>query len=221
MAEQANNTALATIDGEYQIDVKEFDASGRSSIFKVPIPNNIDAQTASVMLRAAILKATTWKVYAFPIVLHAVIYADRMGLDIMAGDCYMAQEGRLSTTAGAKIRHAMSTGKIKGYTVDITDGPEISLKNRQGQEAYKGPNLQAKVTVTVDGWNAPVVYQTTLSEWFMGSNPNWTSRPAYMLRRNALSKALEEVAPMGVEAEEAPPIEQPIMPTRTSVESIT
>ena len=51
------------------------------------------------------------------------------------------------------------------------------------------------------------VYETTLSEWFHGPNPNWINRPQYMLRRNALSKALEEVAPMGIEADEAPPRE--------------
>ena len=212
MAEQSNSTALVKMDNSYEISIREFDAAGKSNTFMVPVPNNVDAQTASVMLRAAVLKNTTWKQHAFPVVLHAVIYADRMGLDIMAGDVYMAQEGRISTTAGAKIRHAMSTGKIKGYTIDITDGDPITFKDKSGKEVYKGPNLQAKVTVTVDGWNAPVIYSTTLAEWFVSYNPNWVSRPSYMLRRNALSKALEEVAPMGVEAEEAPTIEQPTLP---------
>jgi hypothetical protein len=209
MPEPANSTALAVIDGEYQISVKEFDAGGGTSMFKVPVPTNISSNEASVMLRSAILKRTTWKSFDFPTILHAVIYADRMGLDIMAGDVYSAEGGRLSTTAGAKIRHAMSSGKIKGYTVEITEGPEISIEYsfKGGKATWKGPNLHARVTVHVDGWAVPVVYETTLEEWFMGANPNWKSRPAYMLRRNALSKALEEVAPMGVEADEAPPLD--------------
>lgn len=207
MAEQSSTTAIAPIDGEYQIAIRDFDAAGKASGFMVPVPNNIDAHGASVMLRSAILKKTTWKAFDFPTILHAVIYADRMGLDIMAGDVYMAEEGRISTTAGAKIRHAMASGKIAGYKVEISDGPLITIpyQLKGKDELYKGPNLKAKVTVLVKGWDEPMTYETTLAEWFTGRNPNWRNRPAYMLRRNALSKALEEVAPMGVEADEAPP----------------
>lgn len=212
MAEPTNITAIVpTASGEYNIEIKEFSQAGTPSKFVVPVPNSITSQEASVMLRAAILKRTTWKASDFPTILHAVMYSDRMGLDIMAGDVYMAAEGRISTTAGAKIRHAMSTGRIEGYEVDITDGPPTKLPWRTSKEEgqYDGPNLKAKVTVYVKGWKKPVVYETTLAEWFVGANPNWRSRPAYMLRKNALSKALEEVAPMGVEADEAPPLDIP------------
>jgi hypothetical protein len=121
----------------------------------------------------------------------------------------MAEEGRLSTTAGAKIRHAMASGKIEGYSVQITEGEEITIKYtfRQQQQEWKGPNYRVRVTVKVRGFTEPVVYETTLREWFTGRNPNWRERPLYMLRKNALSKAMEEVAPLGVEADEAPPIE--------------
>lgn len=216
MAEQSNSTALVAspaLEGEYVLSIKEFDAAGKSSALAVPVPSNMTVQNMSVMLMAAILKNTTWKMHTLATILLAIAYADHMGLDILAGDIYIAAEGRLSTTAGAKIRHAMSTGKIKGYTVDITDGTQITIKNKQGQEVYKGPNLQAKVSVTVDGWQSPVVYCTTLAEWFVAHNPNWVTRPAYMLRRNALSKALEEVAPMGIEADEAPPEITATLPT--------
>src|SRR5262249_43124186 len=103
MAEVAASTALVPVEGEYAIEVREFDAAGAKNRFMVPVANNINAPTSTVMLRAAILKPTTWKQFDFPTILHVVIYADRMGLDIMVGDVYMAEEGRISTTAGAKI----------------------------------------------------------------------------------------------------------------------
>lgn len=211
MPEPTSSTALVPVEGEYQIQISEFDAAGHKSNFMVPVPASITSQEASVMLRSAVLKRTTWKAFDFPTILHAVIYADRMGLDIMAGDVYSAEGGRLSTTAGAKIRHAMSTGKIEGYEVDIQPGSPVTIEFqlKGAKSTWTGPNLKAKVTVYVKGWRAPVTYETTLEEWFMGANPNWRSRPAYMLRRNALSKALEEVAPMGVEGDEAPPLDQP------------
>ena len=208
MPEPTNASAIVPVDGEYLISITEFDAAGTKNSFRVPVPASITSAEASVMLRAAVLKRTTWKAFDFPTILHAVIYADRMGLDIMAGDVYSAEGGRLSTTAGAKIRHAMSSGKIVGYTVDITIGDPISIPYKlAGKDCkWEGDNLIAKVTVHVKDWTVPVVYETTLCEWFLGTNPNWRTRPAYMLRRNALSKALEEVAPMGVEADEAPPL---------------
>jgi hypothetical protein len=211
MPEPSTSTALVPIEGEYQIQIREFDAAGKASNFMVPVPTNITSNEASVMLRAAVLKRTTWKAFDFPTILHAVIYADRMGLDIMAGDVYSAEGGRLSTTAGAKIRHAMATGKIEGYDVEITPGETIKIKysTAKGPSEWEGPDLKAKVTAYVKGWAKPVVYETTLSEWFLGTNPNWRSRPAYMLRRNALSKLLEEIAPMGVEGDEAPPLDPP------------
>src|SRR5207245_5307778 len=74
------------------------------------------------------------------------------------------------------------------------------------EQTWEGPNLKATVTVQVRDMDKPVTYQTTLVEWFTGRNPNWRTRPAYMLRKNALSKVMEEVAPLGTEADEAPPL---------------
>lgn len=191
--------------GRYTIKVRDVDAAGKFSDFGVALPTTEKWQM--VMIRAALLKRTTWKSFDMPTIIHAVMYSDQMGLDIMAGDVYMATEGRLSTTAGAKIRHAMSGDKIMGYSVEFTEGAPKKFKYtaRGAGEEVVIPDYGVKVTVKVRGWDAPVVYETSLSEWFEGRNPNWRMRPKYMLRRNALSKALEEVAPMGVEADEAPP----------------
>lgn len=193
------------------MELSEFTPAGKKNTFVVPVPNSLTSTEASVMLRAAILKNTTWKLHNFATVLHAVIYADRMGLDIMAGDVYMAEEGRMSTTAGAKIRHAMGTGRIAGYDIKIEKGEAIEipyvLKGENKQ--WKGNELICTVTVEVKGWKKPVIYTARLSEWFTGRNPNWRTRPEYMLRQNALGKAFSEVAPMGVEADEAPPLIEP------------
>jgi hypothetical protein len=206
--------------GRYTIKVRDVDAAGKFSDFGIALPT--DPKWQMVMIRAALLKRTTWKNFDVPTIIHAVIYADQMGLDIMAGDVYMATEGRLSTTAGAKIRHAMAGDKIAGYTIEITDGPPHKFKftNKGAAETLDLPNYHAKVTVRVKNWDAPMVYETDLSEWFEGRNPNWRTRPKYMLRRNALSKALEEVAPMGVEADEAPPVAKEL-PEQTYVTAST
>ncbi len=211
MAEVQSQTAIVPSSEGYAIKIRELSPSGKAEDLSIPVPANLNAHSLDLMLEAAVLKRTTWRQFEFPTILHACIYARRMGLDITAGDVYMAEEGRLSTTAGAKIRHAMSTGRIKGYEVEITEGPPIVIpwETSKAKGEYKGPNLIATVTVSVVGWERPVVYRTSLQEWFTGRNPNWRVRPAYMLRRNALSKALEEVAPLGVEADEAPPVTQP------------
>lgn len=195
--------------GRYSIKVRDFSASGAADEFSVVLPS--EGKWADVMLRAAILKRTTWKNFEIPTIIHAVYYADQMGLDIMAGDVYMAEGQRYSTTAGAKIRHAMSTGKIVGYKVEMKEMEPITIEYTLRSQAQKwtGKNLKATVTVKVKDWDEPMMYETTLAEWFVGANPNWRNRPAYMLRRNALSKALEEVAPMGVDESEAPPATAP------------
>lgn len=214
MPEPTNSTALQTVDGEYTIVVSELSSSGGRSNFSVPVPHSMTSRESSLMLQAAILKKTSWADKPFPMVLHAVMYAERMGLDIFAGDVYSVDGGRLATTAGAKIRHAMSKDRIAGYDVEMIKGtPEfivIPVKTKEGKVDHRVPNLKAKVTVTVKGWEKPVVYETTIEEWYVGTNPNWKARPAYMLRRNALSKALEEIVPMGAEPEEVPPPTAPM-----------
>lgn len=222
MPEVANATppvAAQESDGSYSIVIREFTPAGQTVQFAVPIPSDLNSNTASLMLRAAILKKTTWKDKDFPTVLHAVMYADRMGLDIMAGDVYSPDGGRMSTTAGAKIRHAMQGDRVEGYEVEITEGGPIELEYSEKSEkkVFKTKELTCKVTVEVKGFKKPVVYEAKLSEWFTGRNPNWRERPAYMLRKNALGKAMEEVAPMGVEADEAPPLVDNTLPSMAAL----
>jgi hypothetical protein len=193
----------------YEMRIEDYDAAGKRTELCVRMPQ--DAARAEMMLRVAVLKQTTWRQFSIPQIILADMYATRMGLDIIAGDVYAVEGGRIATTAEAKIRHAMASGRIAGYEVTITEGKEITFKyrGRGGEEIWKGPDLKAEVVVRVAGWQAPVRYETTLGEWFVGTNPNWRNRTKYMLRHNALSKALGEVAPLGVDTDSTPPIEQP------------
>lgn len=206
MAELNGSTQIvkSEVAGDgYALSMTEYDASGKPNGISIPVPR--DERWGSIMLTAAVLKNTTWAQSPIPQIIHAIMYAEQMGLDIIAGDVYLA-EGRLATTASAKIRHAMASGRIEGYRIDIVEGPQRTFKYTQknADKEFTHSDLKAHVEVRVKGWPEPVCYDTTLGEWFQGRNPNWTTRPAYMLRRNALSKALEEVAPMGVESDEAP-----------------
>jgi hypothetical protein len=216
MAELVGSSAIVPASGEYTLNIKDFNADGTTERLAVPLPK--DEKWGNVLLRAALLKRTTWRNNDLPSIIHAVVYADQLGLDIMAGDVYQAEGQRLSTTAGAKIKHGMATGRIVGYTVEITDGPVLEFpwktKNESGVEKF--PNYQIKVTVQVRDWEKPVVYEATLKEWFVGANPNWRTRPKYMLRLNSLGKAFQEVAPMGVEADEAPPMAESFAVTEAS-----
>lgn len=191
----------------YNLDIVEFDAAGKRSVLSMPVP--ADAVWGDRMFRAALLKQTTWKEHTVPTILHAVYYSDNLGLDIMAGDVYMAAEGRLSTTAGAKIKHALGSGRIEGYSYKVEPGEAISLpwKTSKAEGNFATTNMRVTVTVRVKGWQEPFVYSATLKEWFTGRNPNWRERTEHMLVQNAISKALAFVAPMGVEADEMPPVE--------------
>lgn len=211
MAEPLESTAIVPARQgdarDYKLDIVEFDAAGKRSQLSMPIP--ADATWGDRMFRAALLKQTTWKEHTIPTILHAVYYSDNLGLDIMAGDVYMAAEGRLATTAGAKIKHALSSGRIDGYSYSVEQGPlaKFPWKTKNAEGVFEHPNLRVTVTVRVKGWAEPFVYSATLKEWFTGRNPNWRERTEHMLVQNAISKALAFVAPMGVEADEMPPAE--------------
>lgn len=224
MADQLSDTTLVTTNnpGEFIITAKDFTPAGKSEEFKVAIPQ--DPIWAKRMLTAVLLKRTTWKNFDMPSIITATLYAEALGLDILQGDVYSAEGGRFSTTAGAKIKHGMASGRIVGYKVEFLNEDEGAVEDFQWKtERDSGtdrfPNYHCRVTVWVKDFKEPIVYETTLREWYQGRNPNWRQRPKYMLRRNALGKAFEEVAPMGVEADEAPPIEVFAPPVKAAAAS--
>lgn len=223
MPEPESTTILTPTDnannnGNYMIQVKDVDPLGATSSFNVPLATTSDWAQWSLPLRIAVLKKTLFKSLTIPEIAFGVMYADRMGLDIAAGDVYNI-DGKWNTSNGAKIKHAMKSGKIGGYevelrpvmnggvTVGVAGHPKTFTVKRKlfGKETdVVMDEMEAHVTVDVVGWAKPVKYSSKLSQWAKGSNPNWIDRPDYMLRLNALAHALHEICPIGVDADEAP-----------------
>lgn len=55
-------------------------------------------------------------------------------------------------------------------------------------------NLKAvKASIYIKGRERPASYEALLSEWTMGSNPNWKSRPTHMLTIRAIKQAARQV----------------------------
>jgi hypothetical protein len=204
MANQESDTSLVPSSDGITLRVKDFSAGGGASEYAITVPQN-DARWQDIVLRAAFLKKGTMVEQSFGAIVCAIMYADSMGLNVMAGDVYIVN-GKLATSADAKIRHALGSGRIEGYEVEMTPGPAIDIQySIKGKlEIWTGPNVHAKITVHVKGWKKPVVYESDLEEWFNGANAAWREHTSFMFRKNALSKALGEVAPLGVDADEVP-----------------
>lgn len=199
MAIQENSTALVASEG-ISLKVREYDGTAKND-FQMTLPQEgpwLDRQ-----LKAMCLKAGPMKEQTMGNILCAIMYAEEMGLSVILGDLYFVNN-RIATTADAKIRHALGSGLVAGYHVDIQKLETISLSYSVKGETkqWRGPNLHAVVTVNVKGWEKPVVYEADLADWFNGANAAWREHTAFMFRKNCLSKALSEVAPLGVDADE-------------------
>ena len=228
MAELQNTTALAPVrpvegqlvpTSEYSIKVVDISPQGGRSEFIVPVAESANWERWSLMLRAAVLKKSNgWSGVEIPAIIHAIAYAEKLGLDIVAGDVYYI-DGLVATTNDARIKYALSSGRIEGYTVTLDPDPlddkavaaapqiAIEWKTQKDGGTWKGPNYKATVTTKVKGWADPVVFKTDLKQWFTGRNPNWRTRTPFMLRKSALAHALTEVVPVGLDVDEAPPAE--------------
>lgn len=209
--------APIVVSNEYTIRLREVNAAGSPEEISIVLPTGNSYKEWSLLQRAALLKKTTWKASNLSEIMFACLYADSLGLDIVAGDIYSV-DGRLNTTTGAKIKHALNSGRIAGYSYEIypviatEDGPVLKhfatkVKDNGIWTEVDKEELECKVTVHVKDWNAPFVYTARLSEWYMPANPNWGSRTQYMLAKSAVGHALDMVVPMGAaESDEAPVI---------------
>lgn len=219
----STSTALTVVkpSDDYILNITDIGAGGKSETFAVQLASNTDWKNWSLMARAAILKKTSFKQSSLPEIIYTILYAERLGLDVIAGDVYSV-DGRINTTNGAKIKYAMSTGKIEG--VECTIEPIMEHQDKGGVfKKFVGKvrggdvsmeDLKATVTVKVKGWEKPYIYTAKLSEWFQGTNPNWVNRPEHMLRLNSTAHALNFICPMGsAESDEAPPVETAPLPS--------
>lgn len=203
---------------DYTLNIVDVGQGGKPETFSVQLASNTEWKTWPLMMKAAILKKNTFKQQSIAEIVFTILYAERLGLDVIAGDVYSV-DGRINTTNGAKIKYAMSSGKIEG--VECVIEPILEHQDKGGVYAkfkrtirnseIEMEDLRATVTVKVRGWEKPYIYTAKLSEWFQGTNPNWVNRPEHMLRLNSTSHALNFICPMGsAESDEAPPVEAPL-----------
>lgn len=189
----AESTALAPTRklDELNLKVKELDALGRAEEYIVGLPTSPNFAEWSFLQQIAMLKTGAWKSIPVPQVAFAIAYANRLGLDIMQGDVYSTGEGRIATSNKAKIKLAMQTGKIVGINSVVTETERPF--SADGCAVKK--DLECTVTVSVKGWERPLTLTQRLSEWYVGRNPNWKSRPEHMLKLNTLAHACEYINP--------------------------
>lgn len=203
MAELANQTSLVPVDGEYVVEVKEFDAAGKSTALKVALPTEADFNKWALMQQAVMLKKGMMKLAPISEIVWAIAYAHRKGLDIMSGDVFSTGEGRIGIANKAKIKMALATGNIVGIETDIRDtGEPISLAG-----CSQKTDLECTAKIHVKGWKVPIVKKARLSKWYMPKNPNWQGRPEYMLELNTVAHGCEYVNPTETGADEAPPLD--------------
>lgn len=200
----------STPDTGYTIQIKRFSASGNNQPLVVHIPEGASPEAIrnNPLLLACVLKDgdPVWSQYEPGFVLVAALKAAGLGLDLLEGDIYPV-EGRLGISDWAKIKYARS----KGYraTVEFTKGPSVSWEwsTRQAKGMWTGTDDTCTVTVYTKDDKVVNVYATTLKAWWVGHSKEWRDRTAESLRRKAIARAYQEVCPVGVDPEEAPPID--------------
>lgn len=201
MPNETNTTAIVPVEG-IKLQAKDFTSLGRGE-YAITMPT--EGPWFERSIKAMCLKNGPMATESMGNILCAVLYAEEMGLSAILGDLYFVN-GRIATTADAKIRHALSSGIVAGYNVEITKGKLVvfTYTYKSVEKEFQTEDLHAKVTVKVKGWDEPVVYEADLKDWFNGANAAWREHTAFMFRKNCLSKALSEVAPLGVDADEIP-----------------
>jgi hypothetical protein len=202
MAEQGNQTALVPVEGEYVMQIKEFQSNGNKLEVKVAAPLVADFRQWSLMQQVAMLKNGPWSKSPINEIIFGIAYATSLGLDVMRGDVFPTGEGRLGIANKAKIKMALRTGQIEGIETNIVDtGKAIDLAG-----CVQKTDLECTVTVHVKGWVKPIVRKAKLSRWYKAKNPNWAGNPEHMLELNTVAHALEYVNPTATEDDEAPPL---------------
>ena len=178
--------------GTYSITVREFDAAGKGSDLVVPIPDgSLEFRQWNTLARAAVLKQTTWSKFSIPQIILAVMFADKLGVDIELGDVY-STDGRPALSAEGRIKLAQKDPRYRGSKTTFRDTatplnkPKCVLKT----------DLECTVEVYVDGWQEPIRRTALLSRWHKDT-PAWNERPEHQLELNTLGHACRFLRPVG------------------------
>lgn len=199
-------SAVETVQGDFGrflVRVREYDAAGQADNFALAITTDHPVWGEHLMNACVLKQSEQWRATPLMVVAWASRYAKESGLDIFAGDVYMVQ-GRVSTSNKAKIKKALASGLVKGIQTEMK---ELAEAAPQGCKCAK--DLECTATITVQGWDKPIVRKAKLSRWFKSRNPNWVDNPEHMLELNTVAHACEFVAPGGTESDEVPPLEPP------------
>lgn len=184
----------------YSIAIREFDAAGKGSDLIVPIPDgSASFNQWNILARAAVLKQTTWSKFTVPQIILAVMFADKLGVDIELGDVY-STDGRPALSAEARIKLAQKDLRYKGSKTTFKDTgtplnkPKCVLKT----------DLECSVEVYVEGWQEPIRRTALLSRWHKDT-PAWNERPEHQLELNTLGHACRFLRPVGDPADAGEP----------------
>ena len=206
MADLKSENALVPTGMTHQITVKDFDAAGKVTELSCPLPEDARFETWSMMQQLVMLKRGVWKDSTVPDIVWGLAYAQRLGADVMQGELFPTGQGRWGTSNKYKIKKALATGNILGIDTQIK---ELDSPAPPGCIASK--DFECTVTITVKGWEKPLVRKARLSRWYKKGNPNWVGNPEHMLELNTTAHACEYVpgATGATEEDEAPPLSEP------------
>jgi hypothetical protein len=195
MATEEGSSAIVPVPASaanYSLSIVEYDAAGKSSTLVVPIPDgSTEFRQWNTLARAAVLKQTTWQKFTVPQIILAVMFADKLGVDIELGDVY-STDGRPALSAEARIKLAQKDPRYKGSKTTFRDTgtalnkPKCVLKT----------DLECTVEVYVEGWQEPIRRTALLSRWHK-ETPAWNERPEHQLELNTLGHACRFLRPVG------------------------
>jgi len=194
--------------GSITVGVREIMGNGQAREFAIPVNfTNLakpDGSWESVLTRAAFLAIGPMSGVPFGSVVCAVMYADSLGLDVMAKDVYTV-DGKLSVSAEGKIKFADQSGLIEWRRIKLSREGNISLPytEKQQSKTWVGKNLKAVVTVKLRSDPEPQVMEWELADFFSGSTA-WRTDTVSMFSKRALGKTLGILVPTGVDAEDIP-----------------
>jgi hypothetical protein len=193
MAVLEESTAIVpTSNATYAINITEFDAAGQKSVLSVPIPTDSSKFNQwTTLARAAVLKQTTWMKFTLPQIILAIMFADKLDLDIELGDVY-STDGRPAVSAEGRMKLAMKTGRVEGIKTEFRDTGEAL--------AFPGcvlkTDLECTVTMKIKGWSEPIKRTARLSRWFKNT-PAWKERPEHQLELNTTGHLCRLISPIG------------------------
>ena len=123
-------------------------------------------------------------------------------LNPWAGDAFLIKYSEKSpativVSKDAKLKRAKSAPEYAGHQAGVIVLMQNGeLQQRPGALVLRGEQLVGGwAKVYVRGYEVPIEVWSSFQEYYLGTNPNWDSKPATMIRKVALSQALTEAFP--------------------------